>query len=401
MFSRAALGIVLVACFLTPSSARPSDKGSQGGATSGSTVPLPTVVTESKPISPAIRVTAPATTFQSWADDYNNNRWEELQTSIITTLDQCSEGGLTIDFSSSDYYVVSFLGRGPNAAKDDLISVVVHTNGPTYSVRPYSTILPGTNHVFQLFINDQSSIDLDSYYSSTRVPNPLINQAIKAAQTVKLGGGPPAAALERVVLGKSRSCFSSTSEAATLVAHVSTVILPERRASISVQSRLKGTATASPQAADATPQQHSYSLTNNPKVWYSLSSIAGAVLEPGRRNKQYKLQSGKLTESPLSVTAAIIGLNLFPWSRSNDTSALTWPQRIRVVPGLAVSPALAPSVGGAFLFVDGFSLNAGVAWFRVNKLAPGETAGNTPQHGKGLRLGSERLAYVGLGYNFN
>jgi hypothetical protein len=396
---------ILTICFLLPSTARPAEGKSQSGQTSG--VPLATLITRSTSVG-ASEVDVPVDTLDDWARYYASNQWEPLQRDIIDKLNgaEFSIGLGAVDFSD-DYYMVVFAGPGPSADRD-LIPVLVHARklgDQLFSdVRPYSTVLPGRVQIRQIFVDQDEHKELMSYYLSTPVPNPLIAQATKAGQALKLPGASPGGGKIAGLLDETQPQPNATPKPQIkLRLHISVVDLPIKRASISVQSRvvvIDPSAPDKPQAPqDALKSQ--YSLTNAPPVWYSLSSIAGGVLEPGRRNQQYKVQANVLTANPLSVTTAIIGLNLFPWGSSNDTSTLSWPQRFRVVPGLAVAPTLAPTFGGAFLVVDGFSLNAGVAWFRVTTLAPGESPNKAPVSTKPTRLGWERLIYIGLGYNFN
>jgi hypothetical protein len=355
----------------------------------------------------ASEVDVPADTLDDWARYYASNQWEPLQRDIIDKLNgaEFSSGLGAVDFSD-DYYMVVFPGPGPSA-DHDLIPVLVHArrlgDQLVSDVRPYSTVLPGRVQSRQIFVDQNEHTELMSYYLSTPVPNPLIAQAIKAGQALKLPGASPGNGKIAGLRETQPQPTATPKPRIKLWLHFSAVDLPIKRASINVQSRvvmIDPSAPDKPRTPNEAPKGQ-YSLTNAPPVWYSLSSIAGGVLEPGRRNQQYKIQANVLTPNPLSVTTAIIGLNLFPWGSSNDTSTLSWPQRFRVVPGLAVAPTLAPTVGGAFLVVDGFSLNAGVAWFRVTTLAPGESANKAPVSTKPTRLGWERLAYIGLGYNFN
>jgi len=394
MFQRTVKLWILSLCFLLPSSARPSDARPQAGSASG--VPLATRVTRSTPIASS-EVKVPVDTLKDWGRDYGDDHWEKLQQSIIEKLNgsEFSSGLGAVDFSDS-YYVVVFPGPGPGS-DNDLIAVLVHArklnNQLVSDVRPYSTVLPGLVQIYQIYVDEAEHTELTSYFLSTPIPNPLIAQAIKAGQALKLPGSPSTAGKT----GFSEIVAEPPAPKPTtqLHLHISVANLPLKRASISVQSRVTG----SPAPKDAPKGQ--FALTNAPPVWYSLSSIAGGVLGPGRRNEQYKVQANVLTANPLSVTTAIIGLNLFPWGSSNDTSVLSWPQRFRVVPGIAVAPTLAPTLGGAFLVVDGFSLNGGLGWFRVTALAPGEMANHAPVGTKPLRLRWERLVYIGLGYNFN
>jgi hypothetical protein len=398
---------------MAASRASASDKKQQSDSGTASTAafitsstPLGTIPPEQSRVTSSILETwASFYTGASRPQDKPKDRWDALEKSIVDTLEPKPTSNAPdeevlkrlIDFENY-YYVVAFQGIGPSS-DTDLITVLVHTTDHSRDVLPYSTTLPGVTELRLIYINSNVD-DLKTYCQSSPVPNPLIAQFIKATQAIKMptaGGG-------------KVNAFNG----AGLYVHVSSVNLPLTRATIAVQARCTkyedGLAKPCPdgktQNADgsipkADDVKGQYALTNIPLAWYSLASIGGGVLTPARRNKQYKVVANVLTSTPVSVATAIIGLDVFPWGRTNDLTHVTRRERFRVVPGLAVAPAFGPSVGGAFLLVDGFSLDGGLVWFRVNTLAAGEAPNSAPVSAKPLRLGWERLVYVGLGYNFN
>jgi hypothetical protein len=103
---------------------------------------------------------------------------------------------------------------------------------------------------------------------------------------------------------------------------------------------------------------------------------------------------------PLSGTITLGTLIFRPAGTDPKARAFPASERWTLFVGGVLTPEFGLSGGAGFNLNRKISLNAGIAFLRIDTLKAGETVGSAPVSDKPLKNGVARTVFVGFGYNF-
>jgi hypothetical protein len=183
---------------------------------------------------------------------YNKGDWNAFQTDARALLDalqheppkavptatvpaDCTRGGLSAPVTAAlnyttRYVVLVWIGTNP-LGRTQVMRAVVHSPTP----EPYSPDLPGVTGFTEVFLASSLDARAVSLYTSTREKDPFIEQLpdfIKAIFS-------PLSATIAGILGGAQGAGREAVEEPKLAVTVSGVVLPIRRASVRVQTKVK------------------------------------------------------------------------------------------------------------------------------------------------------------------
>jgi hypothetical protein len=139
---------------------------------------------------------------------------------------------------------------------------------------------------------------------------------------------------------------------------------------------------------------------NVPRERVTFGAVTGLMVSVHEGHQRVKVSDGKLAADPLSGTITLATVAFRPAGTDPKARAFPMAERWTVFIGGVLTPEFGLSGGGGFNLNRKISLNAGVAFLRIDTLKAGETVGNAPVSDKPLKNGVARTVFVGFGYNF-
>lgn len=316
--------------------------------------------------SSAFDIVAPPSALESWENDYENGRWDDLQRAVRSALAPAG-----FDFRTN-YYFIAF-----RASSGDVIRFLAHDG-----VSRYSAVLPGVRTVYDVYVAPLPSTErVRIAYLLTPIADPVQKQALAFFKALD-----PGQLIDAVVSAKTIG-----PEPATLRATLTPVTLPLLRASIVVKTVVV--------QGSGKPSEAKHELVNMSLRRLGFGPVAaGTVSNSG--DDRVKISGGRIVADPPGSGMALAAVYWHPRAYDPETLFPSRAERFRLLGGVVIKPEPGLAAGVSALLFRGVSINAGYAWMRVATLPAGASVGDEVRTPDPLDRGVGGAWWAGLGYVF-